>query len=401
MHSQTTSASKAATPSLALVALLAALFATTPLAIDMYLPAMPTMAEGMGAPIGMVQQSLSIFLVFYALGMLITGPLADSLGRRKLALSGLAGFALASVMLSQTNSIEVFLFWRAIQAFSGAAATVVVPGIIRYLYQEHTAKGMSYVAMTMMLAPLLAPALGSLVMWFSSWQMIFVSLALYAAIMLLICWRYLPNINQSKPAEPAARLQFLHGYKTVLSLKAARPDIATSMFSSFAFFCFLTAVPLVYIEYFGVNELWFALLFAFNVLLLMLANLLNSRLVSRTGPERMLKLGVILALSSASLLVLFNALHLSLWFTVLTIGPLMASLGLIATNADAMILMRFPEHTGTATAVIGTLRFGSGALAGPLLALTYTGTALPFSVLMWLGVLCILLSQWHKQKAFR
>ena len=71
----------------------------------------------------------------------------------------------------------------------------------------------------------------------------------------------------------------------------------------------------------------------------------------------------------------------------------MASLGLIATNADAMILMRFPEHSGTATAVIGTLRFGSGALAGPLLALIYTGTALPFSLLMLSGVLAIAMSQ--------
>ena len=134
-------------------------------------------------------------------------------------------------------------------------------------------------------------------------------------------------------------------------------------------------------------------MFAVNVGMLMLANFCNSRLVSRFGPQRMLNLGLVLALVSATLLCLANWFELDLVFTVLSIAPLMASLGLIATNADAMILMRFPEHSGTATAVIGTLRFGSGALAGPLLALAYTGTALPFSVLMLCGVVAIAVSQ--------
>jgi DHA1 family bicyclomycin/chloramphenicol resistance-like MFS transporter len=189
------------------------------------------------------------------------------------------------------------------------------------------------------------------------------------------------------------KLELLAGYRFVFSNLAARPQIATSMFASFAFFCFLTAVPFVYIEYFGVNEQLFSLLFALNVGMLMLANFCNSRLVSQVGPQRMLNLGLVLALTSATLLCLVNGLELELLFTVLSIAPLMASLGLIATNADAMILMRFPEHSGTATAVIGTLRFGSGALAGPLLALAYTGTALPFSLLMLGGVLAIALSQ--------
>ena len=145
-------------PSIWLLMLLAAVVATTPLAIDMYLPAMPMMAVQLDTNIGLVQQSLSIFLAAYGTGMLVFGPLADMLGRRPLAVLGLTGFILASVALSQVESIEWFLGWRAVQALAGAAASVVVPGIIRHLYQQHTAKGMSYVSMIMMLAPLVAPA---------------------------------------------------------------------------------------------------------------------------------------------------------------------------------------------------------------------------------------------------
>jgi len=377
-----------------IIILLAAVVATTPLAIDMYLPAMPLMAQQLNTSIGMVQQSLSIFLAFFGVSMLICGPLADSLGRRPLALFGLTGFVLASIALSLVSSIEWFLFWRALQALCGAAATVVVPGIVRHIYQQHTAKGMSYVSMIMMLAPLLAPAIGSMVLWLANWQMIFITLAGYGLLILLLCWRYLPEIRPAGSRQPVA---FFAGYKVVFSRVSARPDIATSMFASFSFFCFLTAVPFVYIKYFGVDEQQFSLLFGFNVVMLMLANFINSRLVSRLGPQRMLRAGLAVALTSASALTLFNFWQLDLVFTVLSIAPLMASLSLIATNADAMILMKFPDNSGTATAVIGTLRFGIGALAGPLLALFYNATPLPFAILMLVGVLCIALSQLWQQ----
>ncbi|SNY49587.1 MFS transporter, DHA1 family, bicyclomycin/chloramphenicol resistance protein [Arsukibacterium tuosuense] len=383
-------------PSIWLLMLLAAVVATTPLAIDMYLPAMPMMADELDTHIGTVQQSLSIFLAAYGIGMLLFGPLADMLGRRPLAVFGLTGFILASIALSLVDSIEWFLGWRAMQALAGAAASVVVPGIIRHLYQQHTAKGMSYVSMIMMLAPLVAPAMGSGIIWLASWQAIFLFLALYGAVVVGFSWRFLPEINNDSTQQRPA---FFSGYVKVFRHRAAWPDIASSMFASFAFFCFLTAVSFVYIGYFGVSEQMFALLFGFNVLALMSANLLNSRLVVRFGPQRMLRCGLVVALCCASLLCGFNYLGLGLWYTVFTIAPLMASLGLMATNADAMIIMQFPHNSGTATAVIGTLRFGSGALAGPLLAWFYTGDALPFSMLMLSGVLAIGLSQLWRQLA--
>ncbi|MDZ7871270.1 MAG: multidrug effflux MFS transporter [Rheinheimera sp.] len=380
-------------PSLALIALFASVVAITPLAIDMYLPAMPLLSQALQTDAGAVQQSLSIFLAFYALGMLLFGPLADAIGRRALVLFGLTGFVASSIWLSQCTTIEGFLVGRALQAFFGSAATVVVPGMIRQLYQEHTAKGMSYVSMMMMLAPLLAPAIGSAVLSITDWRWIFLALAGYGLLILLCSWRFFPATHPDSKRKP----EFFSAYRTVLSRKMAQPLIAVSMFASFSFFCFLTAVPFIYIGHFQVDTTTFSVLFGCNVLALIAANFANARLVVKHGSARLLHIAFASACIWALLLTLLGIVDAPLWAVVTAIIPLMASLGICATNADALILMEFPEHSGTATAVIGTLRFGAGAAAGPLLALGGQTSVLPFALLMLSGVCGMGLALWFRR----
>ena len=380
-----------------LIILLAAVIAITPLAVDMYLPAMPDIALSLNTHIGNVQQSLSIFLAAYACGMLLFGPLADQWGRRPLAIFGLSGFTLSSIGLVFANNIELFLTLRTTQAFCGAAATVVIPGLVRHLYQEHTAKGMSYLSMIMMLAPLLAPGIGSGILLFSEWHSIFAVLAIYGVLIFALVWKWLPEISQPINTDTEKKpANFFSGYKIVFSNPQARPMIASMMFGSFAFFCFITAVSFLYINYFGVNEQVFSLLFGLNVFCLMIANFINSRLVTRYGPLRMLRCGLVIGLISAAILCMVNYLELGITYTVVAVAALMGSLTLMGTNSDAILLMKFPHNSGTTTAVSGTLRFGSGAFAGPLLAFFYTGTAMPFSLLMLSGVAGVLLCQiWY------
>ncbi|MDP4982372.1 multidrug effflux MFS transporter [Pseudoalteromonas tunicata] len=376
-----------------LLPLLASIVAITPLAIDLYLPAMLQIANDLGTSISQVQLSLSTYLAGYALGMLFFGPLADQFGRRKLAIIGLSGFCFFTLILVFCRNIELFLLSRGLQAFFGAAATVVVPGIIRHIYEHETAKGMSYVSMIMMMAPLLAPSIGSALMLIWHWQSIFIFLSGYSIIILLLVMRYLIDIPITKNPNKGLNL-FINSYKTVLSYRPARFDILSSMFASFAFFCFLTSVPFIYLDYFKVESQTFGILFAFNVIALMAGNFLNTRLVGRFGSRTMLYSGLVLAILSASCLVVASLMHSSLVWVVVFIAPLMMSLGLMASNADALILIAFAKQSGTATAVIGTLRFGSGALAGPLLALLHSHDTFAFSILMFSAVVAILLCQW-------
>jgi DHA1 family bicyclomycin/chloramphenicol resistance-like MFS transporter len=396
-----------------LLPLLASILAISPLAVDMYLSAMPTLAEYLNTPMSMVQNSLSIYLLGYALGLILFGPMADKYARRKLVFVGIGGFFIASLLLPFVSNIEQFLTVRFFQAFVSSAATVVVPGAVREYYGKDTAKGLSYVSMIMMLAPMIAPSIGSVLLLAHSWQLIFYVLATYSFIILLLVIKYLPNADNTDivnvsdsvvgnvPVKVKVQLSFIQRYKIVLSNTEARLDIFTSMMISLAFFGYLTAIPYVYLKVFAVSEYTFSLLFALNIFALMIAHFTNTRLVVRKGSRTMLRFGLTLAIIAATALMLVNVLALPLIYTVVTIFPLMGSISLIAVNSDALTLTKFPEHSGTVTAVIGTLRWGIGALAGPILAFFYDASAKPFSLLMFFAILVVLCCQllvWFRTK---
>jgi DHA1 family bicyclomycin/chloramphenicol resistance-like MFS transporter len=345
-----------------------------------------------------VQLSLSAYLLGIALGTILWGPLVDQKGRRTFAITGLLGFAICSLLITQVTSIDTFIALRFAQAFCGSAVTVVVPGIIRYMYQENTAKGMSYVSMIMMLAPLLAPSIGSLLMITWHWHAIFYSLTIYALLLLALVCVFLKEVP-IHPTEKRGIALFLDNYRTVFINPIARFDIVISMLASFAFFCFLTKVSAIYMAYFKVSETEFGILFAFNVIALMFGSFLNTRLVPKFGSRKMLTIGLYIASFAVSLLILSTVYFDSVYLVATFIAPLMMSLGLIASNSDALILINFKKKTGTATAVIGTLRFGSGAFSGPLLGFLPLEPVIAFAVAMALAIFGIILCQRKQLKA--
>ena len=188
-------------------------------------------------------------------------------------------------------------------------------------------------------------------------------------------------------------MSFISRYKIVLTHQKARLDLISSMMISLAFFTYITAIPFVYLTVFEISEFTFSILFAINVLALMAAHFINSKLVVRKGSRAMLSYGVLLSIVASTALVMVSYWQLSLIFTLVTVIPLMGSISMIAVNADSLVLSEFAEQSGTATAVIGTLRFGIGALAGPILAVFYDGSSLPFALLMWSSVLVVLMCQ--------
>jgi DHA1 family bicyclomycin/chloramphenicol resistance-like MFS transporter len=373
-----------------LLPLLASILAITPLAIDLYLPAMPIMASELNTTMPMMQNSLSIYLLGYALGLLFFGPLADKYSRRLLVIIGLGGFIITSLILPFSQDIEHFLSLRFVQAFIGSAATVSVPGAIREYYGKNMAKGFSYVRMIMMVAPMVAPTIGAILLALYNWQLIFYFLAAYSLAVLVMVIKYLP---EAKNIEKHQQMSFVIRYKIVLTHQKARLDLISSMMTSLAFFSYITAIPFIYLTVFKTSEFTFSVLFAINVIALMATHFINTKLVARKGSRMMISYGLVLSVFASIGLVIVSYWQLSLIFTLLTLTPLMGSISMISVNADSLVLVEFAEQSGTATAVIGTLRFGLGALAGPILAIFHDGTALPFALLMACSISVILLCQ--------
>lgn len=367
--------------------LFAAITAVTPLAIDMYLPAMPVISEALITDINLLQNSLSIFLFSYALGMFLFGPLADSLGRKKMLVVGLSGYCFFSLLIAFTDKASYFLIYRSFQAIFGGAATLVIPGTIRLLFGKDTIKGLSYVSLIMMIAPLLAPSIGGLILTVANWRLIFLVLAAYSVVILLLSLRFFPTLEQETGQLTNIKKLYLASYKRIFSNRETRGYLMVSMLGSFTFFTYITGVSFIYITVFKLSEMMFGVLFGLNVVVLMLANFTNAKVAPQIGSVKMIGYIWIVGVISASVLFVSAWFDLGLIFVLAGLLPLMGCLLGMIINADTLILLEFAKHTGTATAVIGTLRFGSGALAGPALAFFYDGSALPFASIILAGMM--------------
>lgn len=369
--------------SLFLLIMLGALAGLTPLSVDMYLPAIPSIAADLGARVEAVQLTISTFLIGFAIGQMFYGPLADSFGRKPVILFGLALFTLASVGCLLADNLPFLLFFRLLQAIGGAAGAVVVNALLRDLFQgEEVVRAMTLVILTSTLAPLVAPLLGGLLLrW--GWTSIFAVLVVLGGLLWLAILTLLPETLKSDHRQPLRWRTVLSNYALVLRHRRAMAGILASALVSGGMFAFISGSPYVYIQFFGVSPQHYGLLFGLNVLLLMVVTYINGRLVKRVGMLPMLRIGLGL-MGLASLVLLFNGLlgGGGLWSIVIPVSCYVSQLGLIGANATSHALGFFPANAGTASALAGTLRFGIGALAG-LVVNSFTATSpLPMAAVM-------------------
>jgi len=378
--------------------LLAMLTAIAPLAIDMYLPAMASMASSLSSDIHHVELSVSTFLLGFALGQITGGPLSDRVGRRPVIFIGLILFGAASAILTQVESLDGLLLLRALQAIGGGLAVVNSTAIVRDNYDgADIAKVLSMVAIIMMAAPLLAPLLGSLVLTLSGWRTIFGILSTYAAVLIILLLWQLPESN---PPHLRVKRSPLEGYRKVLSHRSARRYILMLASAFSGMFVFITASPYLYLEHFEQTETTFPLLFGANVAVIMVMNRLNIRLLKSFSPLRLMTVGVVIQFCAALTLLL---LSLSPWFVLPFVLPLLmvyvGSLGLITANTMATVMHHFKEVAGSATALMGVIQFSGGALAGLLWGKLHDHTPVPMMEVSLLTASLALFFLWYARRA--
>ncbi|RUR33940.1 Bcr/CflA family multidrug efflux MFS transporter [Vreelandella andesensis] len=350
--------------------LVAANTALAPFAIDAYLPAMGILAENINASIHHTELSISMFLFGFAIGQLCFGPLSDRVGRKPVLLSGLVVFMLASLMITTVDSLSSLLVWRFIQALGGGACVVNSAAIVRDCFSgREAAKVMSTMAMIMMLAPLVAPAVGSILLHIAGWWLIFVFLAAYAGFLLWLLGTRLPETRDiNLPA--ASPRQVIRNYASVLRHKEGMGYICAVAASFAGLFAFVTASPFLYLDYFSLSPSVYPMVFGLNVLVIALSNRVNIHLLRKRSPQQNLRLGLTIQLIAAVGLVIATALNLaSLYVVVPLIMLFTGMIGLITPNAISALLDYFGHISATATALLGGIQFSCGAIAGVMVGL--------------------------------
>ena len=365
-----TAASK--TAGLSFVIILSALMAFTSLSTDIYLPAMPLMAQDLH---GNAELTITGFLMGFCVAQLIWGPLSDHFGRRLPLFIGMALFMIGSVGCALSTDISQIVFWRVFQALGACTGPMLARAMIRDLFSRtRAAQMLSTLMIIMAIAPIAGPLLGGQMIKFTTWHAIFWLLAVIGGMMFVsLFWlpETLPQEKRGKASLPSA----CRNYYALLTNTTFMRFTLCLTFYYVAAYAFITGSPFVYITYFGVEPQHYGWLFALNIVGLMGMSVINRRLVQHYSLEVLLKFAVVTATVAA--LVLAAAAKLEIGGLILIVAAVFVFFsmnGIIAATSTAAALDSVPNVAGSASALMGSVQYGSGIISSLLLALLSDGT---------------------------
>ncbi|MGF9661460.1 multidrug effflux MFS transporter [Arthrobacter crystallopoietes] len=366
-----------------LVAALGILSAVSPLATDMYLASMPAMADYFGTSASAVQLTLTAYMVGMAVGQFLLGPISDVLGRHRLMVAGNVLFLLSSVAVILVPTIEAVMALRILQGLSGAAGVVIARAVVTDIASgRRAAKLFSVLAMITSLAPVVAPLLGGVIASVAPWQAVFWVLAGFGLVMLACTVFVVPEtLPRAKRHRGGLAAVAANSWKVLRTPSF----MAYALAFGFAFstlFSYISASAFVVQNVLGFSALGYSLVFAANAAGSIVAAIVNTRLVDRIDPGRILRTAIVaMFLVNAAGLALVLA-GITGWPTLLHLFASQACLGFIFGNATALAQGRVPERAGAGSAVLGLLQFVLGGIASPLTGLAGQHTAVPMALSM-------------------
>ncbi len=352
-----------------------------PMAIDMYLPALPSIGADLHADQAAVQMTLSIFLIGYGAGQLLWGPLGDRYGRKGPAAVGVALFILASAGCALAPDIWSLTAWRFLHGVGACAAPVIARAMVRDSFdRDRGASVMSLMMLVMGVAPMLAPLAGGQVLDHVGWRGIFWCLCVFGLL------AGLGLLTVKETARPVGHRSggLLSNYALLLLDRRFMGYALSSGFVFAGMFAYISGTPFVYIEHFGVAPEHFGFLFGINVVALMIANVVNSRLVLRFGVDRMMGWGILATAGIGAVLIVTGGFGIGGVFGVaIPLFFYLGALGLVGSNGMAGSLAAFPHMAGTASSLSGALQLTIGAVAGGIVgALSTGGSPLPMCAVL-------------------
>ena len=368
------------------IVLLALFTSLGPLSIDMYLPALPQMADDFGVSTQQISNTLPAYFLGLALGQLFYGPISDRIGRKKPLYFGMSLYVVASLLCIFAPSDWAMIAARILQALGGCVGVVIARAAIRdKLDLQASAQAFASMMIVMGLAPVLAPIVGAFILKFFCWQAIFILLALIGSFC-LICVHFF--FKETLAPERLLKLNFKQVvvlYYSIIQDRSFRLPMLAGCLTGAALFSYISSAASVFLEQFKLEPQLFSYVFALNAFGIMLFSSLNKRLAQRLSIQMRLKLGGLIQFTGATIIFVvgyFDANVLSL--VMVGVFMTVAGIGFTGPNAMALAMSQQGSRAGTASAIMGSAQFACGLLGGVLLNFLM-GTAL-----MNMGILMLI-----------
>jgi len=360
-----------------------------PLSLDLYLPALPQLADDLNASASAAQLSITACLLGLAVGQLVAGPLSDRLGRKRPLIIGLVAYLLASLACAVAPSVTVLIVLRLIQGLAGAAGIVISRAIARDLYSGSALMiFFSRLLLVAGLAPVLAPILGGQLSRIMSWRGIFVVLAGFGAALLLAGWF---GLKETLPPERRVIGGFrrtLQGYNRLLHDRFFVGCALSSGLAGATMFAYIAGSTFVLQRIYGMSPQGFSFVFGGISLGLVAAAQGGARIALVWPLTRVLGLGLIINLFGAVSLLVTVISGLPMGVLIGALLVMVCAVGLIFPTANALAMADYPDLAGTASSLQGLSQFVFGAIAAPLVGIAGEQTALPLGIVATAVSIC-------------
>jgi MFS transporter, DHA1 family, multidrug resistance protein len=374
-----------------MIVVLGLLVALGPLTIDMYLPALPRIADELSVSSSVVQLTLTGTLAGLALGQLIVGPLSDSLGRRRPLMAGIVLHMLASLICLFAPNIAVLGVARSLQGVGAAATMVVAIAVVGDLFTDSAAATvMSRLMLVLGVAPVIAPSLGAAVLLYGSWHWVFAVLVVLAGGLLLLAALGLPETLPQAHRRPLRVGGIIATYGELLRDVRFVILVVVAALGMSGLFAYVAGASFVLQGHYGLNQQAFALVFGAGAVALIGATQLNVVLLKRFSPQVIVVWALVASSLAGAVFVGLAAASVGgLAAFVVPVWAILAAMGLVIPNAPALALSRHPDAAGTSAALLGAAQFGLGAAVAPLVGVL-GNDELALAVVMTVGVVVAL-----------
>lgn len=384
------------------IIILGALTAIGALSIDMFLPGLPELKNDFNTTTANAQLTLSLFMIGLGLGNLFVGPISDSMGRKKPLVISMVVFALASLGIVFVENIWVMVFLRFVQGFTGGAGAVISRAVTSDMYRgNELTKFLALLMLVNGVAPVIAPALGGLILSFAVWRMVFVILTIFGVLMVLGSVFKVPESLSVAQRDSSGVKVIFSNFKSLLTTPRFVLPMLIQGVTFIMLFSYISASPFLVQKIYGVSPLHFSWMFAGIGITLIIASQIAGKLVDYFHPQTLLRaftavqiLGVVIVS-----LTLLNHWH----FALLVIGfiVLVAPVTGVATLGFSIAMEERTTGSGSASSLLGLLQSLLGGLVTPLVNLKGEYNSMPYIIIISLTAILLIILQLLNIKVFK